>query len=482
MRISTARHRLRTHPFIFQCTDMLGSTNRGMALIDFMGLLFHGLNTQRDKTWSNLRIAILLLLLWPFKVHRKRELHWVGFISLLWTDSLITGTINKAGRTQLGIISRLTSALWKFPAMTRSRVKAVTGCWILTAWTCSRMEATWEEENAFERKTWSRLKRLITLRTGTRTTRKNTSTESTNTSNDNAHKSTSVNKNGSREQQSSDPQTKQENSSDRESSPSPDRDMVVVNIPQGKQDSPAVIKREPYMMDDDNRSTPPSFPTAPPRQCFEDQAAYGYNGYCTYSQTQPNYSPTAYACGSSSYSSSPPNAAERPATLSQFVNDSNAEPGVQTRYSPHLSHYNQTTPHAAMEEPLQRQQHTPYTSYETTRGGWYNGHHQYGSSPAIASDVSPVVPSHGGQTQHHQTAANHPTFPNVREMFESQRLIVSNGSVTGCNVQSSQGQFGAGSATYNSTSNSGSLYWPWYYCIINQNELLMYSRRSLWIL
>lgn len=287
----------------------------------------------------------------------------------------------------------------------------------------------------------------------------NTSAETTNTSNDNARKSTSVNKNGTREQLSSDPQTKHENSSDRESSPSPDREMVVVNIPGGKQDgSPhTVVKREPYMMDDDNRSTPPSFPTAPPRQCFEDQASYGYNGYCTYSQTQPNYSPSAYACGSSSYSNSSPNGAERPA-LSQFVNDSHAEPGVPTRYSPHLSHYNQTNPHAVMEEPLHRQQHAPYTSYETTRSGWYNSHHQYGSSPAIATEVSQaVVPSHS-QPQHSQTAASHPTFPNVREMFESQRLIVSNGSVAGCNVQPSQGQFGAGSATYNSTSNSGSLY------------------------
>jgi forkhead box protein C len=286
----------------------------------------------------------------------------------------------------------------------------------------------------------------------------NTSAETSHASNDNPHKATSVSKDGSREQLSSDPQTKNANSSDGESSPSPDREMVVVNIPQAKQGSPqAVVKREPpYMMDDDERrSTPPSFPTAPPRPYYDDQNPYGYNGYCTYSQSQPNYSPSAY--GSSSYTSSPPNGPERPAAMSQFVNDSHAEPGaVQTRYSPHLSHYNQTNqPHAVVEEPLHRQQHTPYTNYESTRGAWYNNHHQYGSTPAIATEVPPVVPSH---SQTHQTAANHPSFPNVREMFESQRLIVSNGSVSGCNVQASQGQFGAGSATYNNTSNSGSLY------------------------
>ncbi|KXJ16453.1 hypothetical protein AC249_AIPGENE28479, partial [Exaiptasia diaphana] len=66
-----------------------------------------------------------------------------------------------------------------------------------------------------------------------------------------------------------------------------------------------------------------------------------------------------------------------------------------------------------------------------------------------------VVPS---PPQNHQVPASHLTFPNVREMFESQRLVMPNGSTAGrcTGVQPVQGQFGTASTAYN--GNSGAMY------------------------
>ncbi|KAK3745053.1 hypothetical protein QZH41_004068 [Actinostola sp. cb2023] len=247
-----------------------------------------------------------------------------------------------------------------------------------------------------------------------------------------------------REQLSSDAKSKLGNHSDHESSPSPERELVIVNLHQGKQGSPqTIVKREPYMMNGDdghNRATPPSFPTAPPRpgHGYEDhmQNSYSYNNYGTYSQPQTNFTPAAYACETPSYSNqnSPSNAEPRPA-MSHFVTDSHTEHGA--RYSNHLSHYTQTNGHAGVEEHHHRQQQhsTPFTEYDTTRASWYNNHHQYASSPAIAATEVSVAPT---PTQTHQVTANHPSFPNVREMFESQRLLVANGAVGRCTAQPSQ--------------------------------------------
>lgn len=252
--------------------------------------------------------------------------------------------------------------------------------------------------------------------------------------------------NNDHEQLSNDSKTKRKNSSDNENSPSPDRDMVVVNIPQGKQGSPQTAVKREFMMDGDeshNRTTPPSFPKVP-HQGYDEQNPYGFNNYTSYTASQPNYTQQAYPCETSSYSNqhSPATTDARPA-MSHFVTDSAHTPDP-ARYSTQLSHYSQSNGHAGSEEHHGRQQHTPYTDYDSTRGQWY-GNNQFVPSPMPTTEA---VPSPIQTPQ-----ANHPSFPNVREMFESQRLLVANRTNARCSVQ---GQFGTANTAYN--GNSGSLY------------------------
>lgn len=115
---------------------------------------------------------------------------------------------------------------------------------------------------------------------------------------------------------------------------------------------------------------------------------------------------------------------------------------VPGRYSPHLSHYNQQTtqgPHVE-EVPVHRQHHTQYTAeYEPAAarpGQWYSSSSYSGSEP-------PVTSAHGN------------CFPNVREMFESQRLIAPGGQAAAVPaMQASQGQFGSASASYHAAAAS----------------------------
>lgn len=247
---------------------------------------------------------------------------------------------------------------------------------------------------------------------------------------------------------SNDSKTKMDSCSDNESGDSsPERSMVVVNIPQGKSGSPT-IKREPYLMDSDdthNRATPPSFPTAPPRSYDGEQNPYGYNNYSGYAAvSQSNFTQQGYSCDTTSYSNqhSPANADGRQA-INHFVNDSHPEAG---RYPTHLSHYTQTNGHAGQDEHPTRQTHGNYTDYDSPRPQWYSNN-QLNSSPLSVDPA--VVPS----TTQSLPQASHATFPNVREMFESQRLLVANRSNARCSMQ---GGFASGSSTYN--GNSGTLY------------------------
>lgn len=250
------------------------------------------------------------------------------------------------------------------------------------------------------------------------------------------------------EQLSNDSKTKMESCSDNESNSSPERDMVVVNIPQRKAGSPAV-KREPYMMDGDeghNRATPPSFPTAPPRSFDGEQSPYGYNNYSGYTAvSQGNFSQQGYSCDTTSYSNqhSPVNPDARQA-INHFANDSHTE---AVRYPTHLSHYSQSNGHEGAEQHPNRQTHGNYTDYDSPRPQWY-GSNQFNSSPLSAEAA--VVPA----TTQTSLQAGHASFPNVREMFESQRLLVANRPTnTRCSMQ---GGFGSGNTTY--SGNSGSLY------------------------
>ena len=194
---------------------------------------------------------------------------------------------------------------------------------------------------------------------------------------------------------------------------------------------------------DENRNgcTPPSFPTVPPCTIYEN--AYTYS-YPTYPQNGPqgsSYSTTPYAMGSSpSYANTNPPSSGR-AVIHRY--DTQITPEHQSvisgRYSPHLSHYNhQTTQH--MEETQAHRQHQ-YAEYESVRGSWY-------TSPASHQGIGASVASYSSEPP---VPGGHNCFPNVREMFESQRLIAPSGGQAVTAMQASQGQFGS-SVSYHSSS------------------------------
>lgn len=197
-------------------------------------------------------------------------------------------------------------------------------------------------------------------------------------------------------------------------------------------------------------STPPSFPTVPPCTIYENAYTLNYPSYPPNGQQgSGSYSGTSYAvCHSPTYASA--NTPNGRAYVHRYETQMSSEhpPMVPGRYSPHLSHYNQQAtqnPHVE-DVPLHRQHHAQYPAeYEPTAprsGQWYSSSSFSGSEP-------PVTSTHGN------------CFPNVREMFESQRLIAPAGQATVPAMQASQGQFGSTSTSYHAAAASVPQYTLW---------------------
>ena len=187
--------------------------------------------------------------------------------------------------------------------------------------------------------------------------------------------------------------------------------------------------------------TPPSFPT-PPSAAYENAYSYSYGSY----PQQSTYSSYA-SCNSPSYASScNPPVSGRTAIhrydphIATDVSTSNSG-----RYSSQLSHYNQEgTGHAMEPEPaahIHRHQHSQYTDYEPARGAWYSAEQPHHTIHTQFQSVDPPPVQN-----------THVNFPNVREMFESQRLLVSSAAhgTTAHLDSNNPGQFGA-SSTYTSS-------------------------------
>lgn len=183
--------------------------------------------------------------------------------------------------------------------------------------------------------------------------------------------------------------------------------------------------------------TPPSFPTVPPCTIYEN--AYGLN-YPSYPQNgqqgSGSYSSTPYAvCHSPSYASS--NTPNGRAYVHRYEPPMSPEhpPVVHGRYSPHLSHYNQQATQSQHVEEVQvhRQQYAADYEPAARAGQWYSSSSYPGSEPPVSSA--------------------HNCFPNVREMFESQRLIApAGGQAVPAAMQATQGQFGSTSTAYHSAN------------------------------
>ncbi|KAK2554703.1 hypothetical protein P5673_023659 [Acropora cervicornis] len=188
-------------------------------------------------------------------------------------------------------------------------------------------------------------------------------------------------------------------------------------------------------------STPPSFPTVPPCTIYENAYTLNYPSYPQNGQqSNGSYSGAPYAvCHSPTYAST--NTPSGRAYVHRYDTQMGSEQSamVSGRYSPHLSHYNQQAtqnPHAE-DLHLHRQHHGQYAGeYEPAAhrpGQWY-------SSSGFTSSEPPVTSAHTN------------CFPNVREMFESQRLIAPSGQAgMPAAMQASQGQFGSTSASYHAS-------------------------------
>ncbi|KAJ7385031.1 hypothetical protein OS493_018724 [Desmophyllum pertusum] len=188
-------------------------------------------------------------------------------------------------------------------------------------------------------------------------------------------------------------------------------------------------------------STPPSFPTVPPCTIYENAYPINYPSYPQNGQQgSSSYSSTPYAvCHSPSYAST--NTPNGRAYVHRYEPQMSPEhpPVVPGRYSPHLSHYNQQQATQSQHVEDVQVHRQPYAAdYEpATRavGQWYSSSSYPGSEPPVTSA--------------------HNCFPNVREMFESQRLIAPSGGGQAVSaMQATQGQFGSASAAYHSTAAS----------------------------
>ena len=193
-------------------------------------------------------------------------------------------------------------------------------------------------------------------------------------------------------------------------------------------------------------STPPSFPTVPPCTIYENAYALNYPSYPQNGQQggSGNYSGTPYAvCHSPTYSSTnTPNGRAYVHRYGEPQMSSEHPPMAPGRYSPHLSHYNQQatqSPHVEEVAVHRSQHHAQYTAeYEPAAarpGQWYPSSYSAGSEPPPVS-----------------TSAHGNCFPNVREMFESQRLIAPGTGQAIPAMQASQGQFGSTSASYHAAA------------------------------
>ena len=188
--------------------------------------------------------------------------------------------------------------------------------------------------------------------------------------------------------------------------------------------------------------TPPSFPTVPPCTIYENAYALNYPSYPQNGQQgSGSYSSTPYAvCHSPSYAST--NTPNGRAYVHRYDSPMSPEhpPVVHGRYSPHLSHYNQQASQSQHVEEVQvhRQQYAADYEPGARAGQWYSSSSYPGSEPPVSS--------------------THNCFPNVREMFESQRLIApAGGQVVPAAMQATQGQFGSTSAAYHSANAAASV-------------------------
>ena len=221
-----------------------------------------------------------------------------------------------------------------------------------------------------------------------------------------------------------------------------------------KKSSSPVFKREcmvtaertpelaiPNELDGTPVCTPPSFPTPP--STYENGYSFSYGSF-PHSQ-QPSY--TYASCNSPSYAMCNPPAGRT--AIHRYDGQLGAADGnapnssAGSRYPSQLSHYSQQGGGHSMDEVISR--HQQYPDYEQTRAGavpWY-------STAQPAQQQSAQFP-HGTIDQPPMPNAAHASFPNVREMFESQRLLVPN-AVQGAGVHldgsGNPGQFGA-TSTY----------------------------------
>ena len=181
------------------------------------------------------------------------------------------------------------------------------------------------------------------------------------------------------------------------------------------------IKREPCMfgsadteisahaaveVPQESRTTPQSFPSC---SLYDSAYSYPYSSYGA--SQQPSYG-GQYGCSISSYTSA--NISSNRAALSRYSPNVGTDPQAmqQGKFSPQLSQYLQQM------NSEQAPRHANYNQNEyeaSTRSSWYPNQMQHASNTSTP---------YGSEAS---TGGAHNSFPNVREMFESQRLIAPQG-------------------------------------------------------
>lgn len=207
------------------------------------------------------------------------------------------------------------------------------------------------------------------------------------------------------------------------------------------------IKREPCMVggtdseisthtavempQENGRTTPQSFPS-----CSLYDNTYNYPYSSQYAANQQSSYGGQYGCPVSSYTSA--NISGNRASVPRYNPNVGPEPQVmqQGKYSPQLTQYVQQM------NPEQAPRHGNYNhgEYEaSTRSSWYSNQLPHGNNTSTPYGSESATVSATG-------TVGHSGFPNVREMFESQRLIAPQG---GSRVLTpNEGQFGSTNAPY----------------------------------
>ena len=219
------------------------------------------------------------------------------------------------------------------------------------------------------------------------------------------------------------------------------------------------IKREPCMVgsadsqitgqtvempQESGRTTPQSFPSC---SLYENTYNYAYSSHTASQQT--SYGAGQYVCPVSSYTSANGPTTSR-ASVPRYSPHVVPDPQAiqQGRYSPQLSQYVQQM--STEQAPRHTQYNLSQGEYDatSTRGSWYSHQHQNATNSSTPYGVEPTPSSANGAT--------HSGFPNVREMFESQRLIAPSAATQGGSrvLTPNQGQFGSSSAPYH-TNHAG---------------------------